>query len=160
MNIKFAAILLISLIANPGMVNAGNNVEIVKTMINLVNGRELDSLHTVFADDVVRHSAATPGVVVTSLDEFKAFLEVDFAAVPDSVQEVDIIFGSDDMVAVMARYIGTQTGQMGPFPPSDKRVELPFMAILRIENDRIVELWVEWDNVSILTQLGHMPTPE
>ncbi len=64
------------------------------------------------------------------------------------------------MVAVMARYIGTQTGQMGPFPPSDKRVELPFMAILRIENDKIVELWVEWDNVSILTQLGHMPTPE
>jgi predicted ester cyclase len=49
---------------------------------------------------------------------------------------------------------------MGPFPPGGKRVELPFMAILRIEDDKIAEMWVEWDNVSILTQLGHLPDPQ
>ena len=70
------------------------------------------------------------------------------------------IFGAGDKVAVRAHYIGTQTGQMGPFPPSGMRVELPFMAILRIENDKIAEIWVEWDNISILTQLGHLPAPE
>lgn len=138
---------------------ANENIGIVKTMIDLVNQRDLDALNSVIADDVVRHSAATPGVVVTSLDEFKAFLEQDFAGIPDSVQEVDIIFGAGDKVAVRARYIGTQTGQMGPFPPTGKRVELPFMAILRIEDDKIAEIWVEWDNISILTQLGHLPAP-
>ncbi len=34
------------------------------------------------------------------------------------------------------------------------------MAILRIEDDKIAEMWVEWDNVSILTQLGHLPDPQ
>jgi predicted ester cyclase len=48
---------------------------------------------------------------------------------------------------------------MGPFLPSGKRIDLPFMAILRIENDKIAEIWVEWDNVLALTQLGHMPPP-
>lgn len=152
--------LILALVIVGGTASAADNTETVRTMIDLVNQRNLDALHTVIADDVVRHSAATPGVVVTNLDEFKAFLEADFSSIPDSVQEIDIIFGGGDKVAVRARYIGTQTGHMGPFPPSGKRVELPFMAILRIENDKIAELWVEWDNISILTQLGHLPAPE
>ena len=152
--------LILAFIIGSSTASAADNTETVRTMIDLVNQRNLDALHTVIADDVVRHSAATPGVVVTNLDEFKAFLEADFSGIPDSVQEIDIIFGGGDKVAVRARYIGTQTGQMGPFPPSGKRVELPFMAILRIENDKIAEMWVEWDNISILTQLGHLPAPE
>jgi len=73
--------------------------------------------------------------------------------------EIDMIFGSADNVAVRARYSGTQTGPMGPFPPTDKTVELVFIGILRIENEKIAEMWVEWDNLSILTQLGHQPPP-
>ena len=153
------AVLVFTVLFTASAATANDNATIVRTMIELVNQRDLDALHTVMADDVVRHSAATPGVVVTNLDEFKGFLETDFAAIPDSVQEVDIIFGAGDKVAVRARYIGTQTGQMGPFPPGGKRVELPFMAILRIEDDKIAEIWVEWDNISILTQLGHLPAP-
>jgi hypothetical protein len=31
------------------------------------------------------------------------------------------------------------------------------MSILRLEGGKIVEMWVEWDNLNILTQLGHFP---
>ena len=159
MRIRSSLFLVVFTLA-AGVTYANESVGIVRTMIDLVNHRDLDALSSVIADDIVRHSAATPGVAVTSLDEFKAFLEQDFAGIPDAVQEVDISFGAGDKVAVRARYIGTQTGQMGPFPPSGKRVELPFMAILRIENDKIAEMWVEWDNISFLTQLGHLPAPQ
>ncbi len=127
--------------------------------MELINQRNLDSLRTVVADDVVRHSNATPGVIVTNLDEFKAFLETDFAVIPDSVMVIDMIFSAGDKVAVRAYYSGTQTGQMGPYPPSDKTVKLVFIGILRIENGKIAEIWVEWDNVSVLAQLGHLPPP-
>lgn len=63
----------------------------------------------------------------------------------------------DDKVALRAIYRGTQTGQMGPFPPSGRKVAIPFRGILRIQNGKIAEMWVEWDNVAVLTQLGHMP---
>ncbi len=162
MLIRLAFLLVLALSYSTSFANDDQNIEIVRTMTDLINQRDLDSLGTVVADDLVRHSDATPGVVVTNLDEFKAFLETDFAGIPDSVQEIDMIFGAGDKVAVRARYSGTQTGPMGPFPPTGKRVELVFIGLLRIENGKIAEIWVEWDNLSILTQLGHLPpsTPE
>jgi len=129
-------------------------------MIEAINARDFDALDGVVSEKVVRHSAATPGVVVENLEQFKAFLKNDVSSVPDSKQLVDIIFGCEDMVAVRARYIGTQTGPMGPFPPTGMRMELPFIGILRVEDGKIVEMWVEWDNLNALTQLGHFPPPK
>ena len=132
---------------------------LVKAMTEAINSRDLAALDAFVSQSIVRHSAATPGVVVTNLGEFRAFLETDFSTVPDSVQTVDIIFGSGDFVAVRARYSGTQTGPMGPFPASGKKLELPYMGILRFEDGKIAEIWVEWDNLHALTQLGHFPPP-
>lgn len=135
------------------------NLEVVRAMVDAVNRRDLDALDGLIATDLHRHSAATPGVEVTDLEGFKAFLRTDFAGVPDSVQEIREIFGQGDLVAVRARYRGTQTGPMGTFPPSGRKVDLPFHAILRLEQGRIAEIWVEWDNLTILSQLGHWPPP-
>lgn len=135
------------------------NEQIVRQMTEAVNARDLSALDELVADDLVRHSAATAGVTVTSLDDFKDFLRSDFAAVPDSVITVKQMISDGNLVAVHAIYEGTQTGQMGPFPPSGKRVEGPFLSFLRIEDGKIAEMWVEWDNLSMLTQLGHLPSP-
>ena len=157
MNARIALLCLLAIVPLAATADDSQNVKIVQTMIELVNARDLDALGTVVAEDVVRHSDATPGVTVSSLDEFKAFLTADFASIPDSVQEIEAIFGDGDMVAVRARYGGTQSGPMGPFPPSGKTVRLTFMAMLRIENNKIAEIWVEWDNLTILGQLGLLP---
>jgi predicted ester cyclase len=143
----------------PGVADEMSNVEVVKAMTEAINDRNLDALDAFVSPNLIRHSAATPGLNVTSLDEFRAFLETDFATMPDSVQTIDIIFGSGDFVAVRARYIGTQTGPMGPFPASGRKMVLPYMGILRFEDGLIAEIWVEWDNLSALTQLGHFPPP-
>jgi hypothetical protein len=62
------------------------------------------------------------------------------------------------MVAMWATYEGTQTGQMGPFPPSNRYAKFNFGGILRVENGKIAEWWVTCDNMSILSQLGNLPT--
>jgi len=156
---RFAFLCVLAFVSAAVSADEEQNVDTVRTMMELTNQRDLASLETVVAENVLRHSDATPGVVVTSLDEFKAFLETDFASIPNSVMDIDMIFSAGDKVAVRAHYSGTQTGQMGPFPPSGKTVRLVFIGILRIENDKIAEMWVEWDNVSVLTQLGHLPPP-
>lgn len=138
------------------LADEAGNIAAVRGMIETINQRDLDGLSEYVADDVVRHSTATPGVVVTNLDEFRTFLVNDIATMPDSVQYIDIIFGSGDYVAVKARLIATQTGQMGPFPPSGKKVELVFMGILRVEDGKVAEIWVEWDNLGALMQMGHI----
>ena len=135
------------------------NEAVVLAMMEAINARDLDALDTLVAPDLKRHSAATPDVNVRSLDDFKAFLESDFVMVPDSRMTVNRIFAADDMVAVHATYAGTQEGPMGPFPPSGKRMEAPFIGMLRLENGKIAEMWVEWDNLNALFQLGHFPPP-
>lgn len=52
-------------------------------------------------------------------------------------------------------YSATQTGQMGPFPPSGRNVVGPFAGYFRIQDGQLKELFVTWDNVDMLTQLGH-----
>lgn len=135
------------------------NVRVVTAMIEAINARDLGALDALVSPNVIRHSVATPGVIVTNISEFRAFLEADFSTIPDSVQEIDIIFGSGEYVAVRARLKGTQTGPMGPFPASGKELELPFLGILRLENGKIAEIWVEWDNLHALSQLGYFPPP-
>ena len=143
----------------PTLADDAENMAAVISMIETINDRRLDDLGDYVADDIVRHSAATPSVVVTNIDEFRAFLTADIASTPDSVQEIDIIFGSGDYVALRATLSATQTGQFGPFPPSGKQMQIPFMGILRIEDGKVAEIWVEWDNLNALVQLGHFPPP-
>ncbi len=158
---KHIAIALISALAclTPCQADETSNIAIARSMIAAINDRNLDGLDALIAPGVVRHSAATAGVTVRSLADFKAFLRSDFASIPDSVMTVDVIFGNDEFVAMRAIYAGTQTGEMGPFPPSGEHAELPFIGILRFADGKVVEMWVEWDNVHILTQLGHLSPP-
>lgn len=136
------------------------NQEIVRRMVDAINRRDFAALEDIVAPDLKRHSGATSGLAIENRDQFKAFLKQDLAAVPDSVQEVEFMVAMNEFVAVRARYSGTQKGPWGPFPPSNKRLELPFIGIIRIEHERIAEIWVEWDNLNALQQLGHIPSPE
>ena len=147
-----SVLVILAVCSIPCRADVSENVRIVTAMIETINSRDLDALDALVSPNIVRHSAATPDIVVTNIGEFRDFLRADISAIPDSVQEIDIIFGSGEYVAVRARLVGTQTGPMGPFPASGNKLELPFMGILRIDNDKIAEMWVEWDNLSALTQ--------
>ena len=77
--------------------------------------------------------------------------------IPDQQLEIKKLIAEGDLVAFWAIYKGTQTGQMGTFPPSNKYVELDFSGYHRLENGKIAETWITWDNIAFLSQLGHFP---
>lgn len=133
------------------------NKQIVHRMVDAINARDFDALDAIMSPDIQRHSAATADVTVRNREEFKEFLGHDLAAVPDSRQEVLFMLAEDDRVAAYMRYSGTQQGRLGPFPATGKPFSVPFIGILRIENEQIAEMWVEWDNLNVLSQLGHFP---
>lgn len=136
------------------------NKATLRAMTDAINARDLDALDDLLAEDMVRHSQATPGVEVGSREDFKAFLRVDFATVPDSEIECPNVIAEGDLVATWCTYEGTQEGPMGPFPPSGKRLSLDMATFLRFEDGKIAEMWTIWDNLTGLTQLGHVPAPE
>ncbi len=133
--------------------------DIVAKAFEAVGNGDYDNMGNFIADDYVRHSQATPDLNVRSLGEFKEFIRMDRIAVPDQYIDVKTLVAEGNLVAFWATYHGTQTGQMGPFPPSHKTVSLDFSGVHRVEDGKIAETWITWDNLTILSQLGHFPPP-
>lgn len=130
--------------------------ELVRRFADAVNDRNYAAVRDAVIADVERICPATPDVVVRNVDDLLQFLQHDAATFPDSRINLDALVAEDDHVAVWATYTGTQHGPMGPFPPSDRRMAVEFAGIIRIEGGRIARIQVTWDNVSVLTQLGHL----
>jgi len=145
---------------DPNLALAKQNKELVTNAFEVVGNGDYDNMGTYIADNYVRHCQATPDFNITSLDGFKTFIREDRKACPDQQLEIKNLVAEGDFVAFWAVYKATQTGQMGPFPPSNKRAELEFSGIHRIENNKIAETWITWDNIAFLSQLGYFPPPQ
>ena len=135
-----------------------DNKELVRRLGEAMNSRRLDLLDDIVAPDFIRHCQATPDVNVTSLEAFKAYLRQDSEVFPDSVQTLERQVAEGDSVAVWLRYEGTQRGLLGPFPASGRKMKLDVGVLLRVKAGKIAEMWVTWDNMAALAQLGHLPT--
>ena len=135
------------------------NKELVRQFAAAINAADWDALDSLVTEDFRRHSQATPDVQVNSRAEFRQLQESFLASMPDQHIPIDMLVAEDDKVAAYATYAGTLTGPMGAFPPTGKSAESKFISIFRIENGRIAEIWVEWDNLAMLALLGLFPPP-
>ena len=136
------------------------NKELVRRFAEISNNRQFDRLADILQSDFARHCQSTPGVKVTSLEEFKAFLNQDASTFPDSRVHLDVLVAEGDLVSFWGRYTGTQKGDMGPFPATGRSVEIDVSGVFRITEGKIAELWIVWDNLAVLAQLGFMPPQE
>ncbi len=139
--------------------DVSGNTEVVERFIEISNNGDWEQLAEVVASDFKRHSAATAGEPVKSLAEFIVLQQGFMTTFPDQHVRLDHMIAEGNHVAIRAVYTGTQAGPMGDFPATGNSVEAPFIAFFRVESGKIAELWLEWDNLGILTQLGMFPPP-
>jgi steroid delta-isomerase-like uncharacterized protein len=137
---------------------AEHNKTVIRRFVEAWNDRQPEAFDELIASDVVRHCQATPAVKIRSLGQLKEFLQQDTATFPDSRQTIMHMVAEDNFVGVWATYEGTQRGPIGPLPASGARTQFDFGAVFRMTDGKIAEWWVTWDNLTILQQLGHMPT--
>ena len=135
------------------------NKHLVQRFTNAINAADWDALDELLTEDFRRHSQATPDVRVNSREEFKKMQEFFLLSIPDQQITIEMLIAEGDKIAAYATYTGTQTGAMGEMPPTGKSFESKLLSIFHFEEGRIAELWVEWDNMSILSQLGLFPPP-
>jgi steroid delta-isomerase-like uncharacterized protein len=136
------------------------NKELALAAFEAVAEGNMEALDDLIAVDYVRHCQATPDAEVNSLAAFKDYLLSDRESIPDPELKVVHLIAEDNLVAFWASYSGVQEGPMGPFPATGNRMELDFAGIHRIEDGKIAETWVTWDNLTALTQLGLWPPNE
>lgn len=70
------------------------------------------------------------------------------------------IIAEGDMVAVRWSSTGTHVGEFLGIPPTGKTYTIHGIDIYRVDNDRLAEHWDVVDQLSMLQQLGLLPTPQ
>ena len=115
----------------------------------------------VLTPDYIRHCQAMPPGLqeLHGTEQFMGFIR-DFVGGVDGLHEtIDLIMAEGDKVAYITTMTGTQTGPMGGLPASGKDFSVVNIIIHRLEDGKIAETWVSWDNVAMLSQLGYFPPP-
>jgi len=133
------------------------NKDLIRRNVEAMNAHDPEMLARTMSPDLVRHSQATPGLVVDSFEDFLRMQRSDWATFPDARVAIDRMVAEGDLVAIFGTYTGTQRGPMGPYPATGRRMSIDIAGVFRIEDDRIAEIWITWDNMAALSQLGLLP---
>lgn len=138
-----------------------NNKALVQRIHAEVSKGNLEIFDEVLSPDYVRHCQAMPPELqeIHGTEVFKAFVADFVNAVSNCRDEIEFIMADSNMVAYVTTTTGTQTGPMGDLPASGKEFMLKNIVIQRIEDGKIAETWISWDNVAFLSQLGFFPPP-
>jgi steroid delta-isomerase-like uncharacterized protein len=93
--------------------------------------------------------------------EHEAFGRSFKAALPDAHMAIEKAVEAGPEVFVAGRFRGTHTGALvtpqGTLPASGKPLDLPYADYFRVEDGKIIEHRVYWDQADMMTQLGASP---
>ena len=139
--------------ADPRQVTAEN--------LAAVNAHDPQRIRATYADDAVLEA---PGPArFEGADAITEYVMVWLRAFPDARQTIVNEFVVGDSVVAEFTLTGTHTGALaapdGDIPPTNRKATGRGMGIQRIENGKIVEEHIYFDQLEILSQLGVVPEP-
>src|SRR3712207_2812091 len=97
---------------------------------------------------------------VVDVDGLKGFAGTWRQSFPDWHSTLEELIAEGDRVAERCTSRGTHLGELQGIPPTGKRVETPGSVIYRIVGGKIVEFRGQLDMMSLMQQLGAIPSPQ
>ena len=124
----------------------------------LFNQGNLDVADELFAPNFVYHDPAG-GEEWRGPESVKRYAAMLRAAFPDLRQTVEDQVAERDKVAYRWTARGTHKGELMGIAPTGNRVEFTGIAIARIQDGKIEEMWESYDALGLMRQLGIISTP-
>lgn len=137
-----------------------HNKATVKRMLERLSAGDVAGFTEHLVPDYRRHCQAMPPELqeIHGKAMMHDWLTANLVCFPDFHEEIEHLVGEGNVVAWRSRGTGTQSGPLGPFPATNKRMDLVILGMHRFDGDKVAETWTSWDNLAVLTQLGHMGT--
>ncbi len=108
------------------------------------------------ADDFIEHEGG-PGLPPTKEGTLE-FFRILLAAFPDMRMDVEDLIASEDKTVARVKVTATHQGEFMGVPPTDARVEIQLIDIMRFDDAGLVcEHWGVTDMLSLMQQLGVVP---
>jgi steroid delta-isomerase-like uncharacterized protein len=129
--------------------------------VSAFNAHDEKALHELHADDIKFN--APGGFKATNAKDATAYAMTWLKAFPDGKMTVRTEITSGPWVVQEVVMEGTHSapleGPNGPIPATYKKVKGYGVQILRVENGKIAEARIYFDQLDQLTQLGLIPAP-
>jgi steroid delta-isomerase-like uncharacterized protein len=119
----------------------------------IYNQGKLSVADELYANNAVRHDAATPDVPrgPASAKEVATRYRTAF---PDLHLAIEDMISEGDKVATRWSAKGTHQGDLQGVSPTGKTFSITGMYLARLTDGKIVEDWSNWDTLGMMKQLG------
>jgi steroid delta-isomerase-like uncharacterized protein len=124
-----------------------------RTWVENLNRGDVSAADTVFARDCVIHINGSPEPNL-SVDGFKQMVTGLLGAFPDLHFTIEDQIVAGDKVATRWTAEGTNSGAFRLVPATGRRMRIGGMILDRVVDGTVVERWEQWDQMSMLQQLG------
>ena len=133
-----------------------DNKEIMHRWFEQVwNKGNVSVINELLAEDAVIHGLSDPsGTPVTGREAFREFHSQFRTAFPDIIVDVEDCIAEDDKVVARCSVRARHSGELMGVGPTDADVDFTGIAIIRVDNGRIVEAWNNFDFLKMNKQLG------
>jgi predicted ester cyclase len=158
MAVVFAIIaILIGCTKNPGVdVTVEKNKSLVQRYFDEMNKGNRIYLDEYFGVNYIYHGSAGD----LNTEGFKAQHDMFLSAFPDTKANVEDIIALGDKVVTRWKIRATHTGELQGMAPTGKEVTITGIIITRVENGKAAEEWEAFDQLSLMQQLGAIPSPQ
>ncbi len=120
---------------------------------DVLNGHDVSTVASLFAENFVQHDAATPNVALGR--KGMAFLTGYYrSAFPDLKYTVEDVIAEGDRVVTRWTASGTQAGAFRFSAPTGNQVTWSGVTIWQVRDGKILTAWIDQDTAGLLAQLG------
>lgn len=161
-HIAFFSLLLFSVViyhgCQPQELRTYTDAELQKNTAlaeKLWNGGDVAIVDTLYSPDCIYHSADF--FEAKGPEEIKKFVKWVYTAYPDFAVVLDKPLTFKDRVVYTYKASGTNNGPLGEnMPATGKKMSFNGVSIIKLENGKISEEWVYYNQLAIYKQLGYV----
>jgi steroid delta-isomerase-like uncharacterized protein len=135
-----------------------NKVLVRRYFEELFNKGNVNAVNELFAANAVVHYPLSPEPL-RGTEAIKQWVTGGLTAFPDIHFTVEDLFGERNRLAVRWTMSGTCQGEIAGIPPTGRQFTVPGVTIFRLVGAKIAELWINFNTLSLMQQLGVIPSP-
>ena len=132
------------------------NKAIVRRNYETADKNDLTTFSEQLAPDIAVNLPGMPGPL--NREALIQMMNVMFSGLTQRQHVFEDQIAEGDKVATRLTLHAVHTGEFQGMPATGNQIVVPQIAIHRIQNGKIVEVWVSSDDVSMMQQLGLMPS--
>lgn len=113
--------------------------------------KNVTAIDTFFSSNCRAHIPGSP--LPVDRDGFKQFVGMLYAAFPDLSHEIVLQVAEEELIVTLVTARGTHRGDFQGISATGNKIALTDIIIAKIQGDRIIELWAQFDVLVLFAQI-------